>query len=249
MKKKCLKYSSGELFEVSSNEKLCALIVITITTTSLHFRFLLRGQGHRHPLCPTGSLLSVCLSTFCPLPWQTWIRRKKVFWRQDKDTSPNSAPWGLVSAALPWCDLVSVYAEASAVGNLSGVQWWRQFPLFLSQLSCFSGLKVNACSNSCVLYVFLLALLSYLNRNVKQSWWRLASNEMTEWSLTTFIIWSRVKAPPEPLDFTIWIRFQVILKMHIMHVIDRHRSELNLSVLRYHTDRSICVKVTALLRT
>lgn len=119
---------------------------------------------------------------------------------------------------------------------------------FLSSLA-FSGLKDNACSNSCVVYVFLLALLSYLNGNVKQSWRRLGSNEMTEWSLTTFIIWSRVKAPPEPLDFTTWIRFQVILKMHIMHAIDRHRSELHLSVLRYHTDRSICVKVTAHLNT
>ena len=72
--------------------------------------------------------------------------------------------------------------------TLVGVSDRDNSPALFLALSCFSGLKVNACSNSSVVYVFFLALLSYLKGNVKQFLWRLVSNEMTEWSLTIFII-------------------------------------------------------------
>lgn len=154
---------------------------------------------------------------------------RKYFGGRTATRSCPSQPLGLGerNLVLTW----SAVQRLQPQETLIGVEWQRQFPCFLSQLSCLSGLKVNACSNSSVVYVFLLVLLSYLNGNVKQFSWRLVSNEMTEWSLTIFIIWSRVKAPPEPLDFTVWIRFQAILKMHIMYSIDRHRSELYLIVL------------------
>lgn len=69
MKKTHLKYSSGELFEVFSNEKLRALTVITITIASLHFRLLVCRQGHCHPLHPTGSL--ICPQPLCLCPHQS----------------------------------------------------------------------------------------------------------------------------------------------------------------------------------
>lgn len=104
MKKKCLKYSSGELFEVFSNEKLHALIVITITIASLHFRFLLHGQGHHHPLHPTGSLSCPQALSVCPHQSPSLAdlnpQEEAILEAEQGHLAPDS-PWDLVSAALP----------------------------------------------------------------------------------------------------------------------------------------------------
>lgn len=78
-------------------------MVITITIASLHFRFLFRGQGHRHPLHPTGSLSCPQALSVCPHQPPSLAdldpQEGAILEAKQGHLAPDSR-WDLVSAAF-----------------------------------------------------------------------------------------------------------------------------------------------------